>query len=580
MGRRRFATILGLAVALIMASFVLVTGSNQATALSLEDYFSYSYQAQLSKASVSEGESFSVFVQGEAICKEDLPLSPSKAEVTSRVVAQHQMSGLGVTLNAGYSVTIQPFPAKKGERVPISQVVPLQFPKGSEPGAYQVVGQLESASVTVGPLSISVKQYLPQSQVVGTVTHVGGTSPAGSGGPAPPPVFPGTTVVTDIITPQGVFTQDIVAYSYDQAAWLTIPRGTAGLKADGTSLREITIVKFVEPPSPPVNTAVITLVYDLGPDGATFNPPIQLTLRYDPALIPKGVAQENLVIGMWDKKTGKWVELDSKVDPASRTISAKVSHFTAFTVLVHTRPAAFVTSNLKITPEQVDIGQEVTIKAVITNTGDLKGSHLVELKIDGVTVASHEVALAGQSSQEVSFTYTAKASGICRVVIGTLAGAIVVKEVAPTTTPRAPTIKPSPLILSELTISPANAIVGETVYVTVTVANVGESREDSRIILKIDDVVVQSREIALEAGGSMELTFSITAVTPGSYTLSVDYLSGQLRVIPAQPVTSLVSSPPPLALHSPEAVKWPIVAGAVSACILLVTVLWRLVRRR
>ncbi len=335
------------------------------------------------------------------------------------------------------------------------------------------------------------------------------------------------------------------------------------------------MVEFKEPPPPPADTAVIGLVYDLGPDGATFEPPITLTIRYDPARIPEGIAQENLVIGMWDKKTGKWVELDSKVDPASRTISAKVSHFAAFTVLARTRPAAFIAGNLRISPEQVDIGQEITIKAVITNTGDLKGSHLVIFKVDGLTVASREVILAGQGSQEVSFTVTAKAAGTYRVTVDGLTGTFVVKEAVPPPPP----VKPAAFIVSGLVISPEKVSVGETVRITVTVTNVGETRGSLTLVLKMDGTAVQSGEITLEAGGSSEPTFTIATLTPGTFTISIDRLSGQLMVSPALPTTPLASSTPPV-LHSPEPVNWRLVVGALAAFIVLVTVLWRLLRRR
>ena len=582
MRRRTFGTtILWLAAALVLASGGLTTSGHPVAAESLGDFFAYSYQAQLSKAEVSAGESFSAFVQGEATTKVDLPVSPSKAEVTTRVVARHQSSGSEVILNSGYTVTIQPFPARKGDRVEIQRTVPLQFPVGSEPGSYQVVGELERATVTVAGVAISVTQYLPQSQVLGAVTCVDGTCPPGGAGGRPPAqVPPGTTVLTGLITSQGTFMEAVTAYSHDEAAWLTIPRGTVGLRADGTPLLEITMVEFSGPPSPPAGTTRVAPVYDLGPDGAIFNPPITLTMRYDPALLPEGADPEKLVIVAWDKSQGKWVELKTTVDTAGRTISAPVSHFSAFTGLVPSRLAAFTAGDLRISPVEVDVGEEVLIRALVTNTGDLRGSHLVTLKIDNRATASQEVTLAGGASEEVTFTVTVKAAGTYRVAVDTLTGTLVVKEVIPVGTPEAPAIKPKPFILSELTLSPADARVGETVQVGVTITNIGESRETIELVLKIDGVAVQSREVALDGGKSSRETFTVAAVTPGTFTVSIDRLSGQLTISPALPATPPSSPTTPPALQPPQPVNWPLAAGALAAFVVLVTVLWILLRRR
>ncbi len=114
---------------------------------------------------------------------------------------------------------------------------------------------------------------------------------------------------------------------------------------------------------------------------------------------------------MWDEGAGEWVNLDSIVDPETNTITAEVSHFTAFTVLAYTRPAAFVASDLSISPAEVDIGETVTISVLVTNIGDLTGSYEVSLKVDNVVVATKEITLAGGASQKVTFTTTKDVAG-------------------------------------------------------------------------------------------------------------------------------------------------------------------------
>jgi subtilase family serine protease len=288
-------------------------------------------------------------------------------------------------------------------------------------------------------------------------------------------------------------------------------------------------------------------------------------MRYDPALVPEGVAEEDLVIVMWDKEAGKWVELDSMVDPVSNTISAKVSHFTAFTVLAHTGPAAFVASNLRITPAQVDIGQEVAIKAVVANTGDLRGSHLVALKIDGVTVASREVTLAGRASQEVSFTITTRAAGTYQVTVDGLTGTFVVREVVPP-----PPVKPAAFIVSDLAISPDRVNVGETVRITVTVTNVGETGGSHEVVFMIDGKKVFSTEVTLAGGESREASFATVAEAPGTYSVTVDGLTG----------TFTVETVPPVKPPVKPVVNWPLIIGIVAGVVIIAVAIWLIIRRR
>jgi hypothetical protein len=203
----------------------------------------------------------------------------------------------------------------------------------------------------------------------------------------------------------------------------------------------------------------------------------------------------------------------------------------------------------------------------------------VTLNIDDRVTASREVALAGGTSQELSFTVTVKAAGTYQVTVDTLTGTLIVKEVVHEATPEVPAIKPEPFILSELTVLPTSASVGEKVLVSVNITNIGESRETSELVLKIDGVAVQSREVTLEGGESARQTFTVAAVTPGTFTVSVDRLSGQLTVSEALPATPPSSSTPP-ALDSPEPVEWRLMAGALAAFVVLVAVLWWLLRRR
>ena len=157
---------------------------------------------------------------------------------------------------------------------------------------------------------------------------------------APPSRPAGVTDISDIIDEEGVFTEPLTAESEDAKVELAVDEGTTGLTKQDLPLSELSIIEMAEPPAPPADTDVIGLTYDLGPDGATFDPPITITFTYDEADIPEGVDEEDLVIAFWDEETDEWVVLeDVTVDPVANTISASASHFTAFTVLAIIPPA-------------------------------------------------------------------------------------------------------------------------------------------------------------------------------------------------------------------------------------------------
>jgi len=496
-------------------------------------------------------------------------LSPSEASLTGCIIAEHQTSGAEVTLNSGYTITISPFP-QKGETTPVSEVVALQFPTGSQSGTYSVVGELIEAKVKAIGIWWDVTDYLPSSEPMGSLTYTassggGGGSWGGGGGtstPTAPTLAPGTSDVSDFVSTDGAFTEAVVTESADALCKLSIDEGTKGLTRRGAPLTEITMTEMEEPPSSPEDSNVIGLVYDLGPDKATFDPPIILTFTYDESLIPEGVVEENLVIAIWDEETSEWVNLDCAVDPETNAISAEISHFTSFTVLAYTRPAAFVASDLSITPIEVDIGDGVTISALVANTGDLAGTYEVILKINNVVIDTKGVTLDGGASQTVTFTTSRDIAGSYTVNVDALSGTFVVK----------PPPAPAAFTTSALSVTPAEVDIEERVTISVLVANTGDLADTYKVTLKINNVVVDTKDVTLDGGASQKVTFVISRDVAGSYTVNVDALSGTF-VVKAAP-------PPPVSPVPPKPIDWWLIGSIIAGCITIGVVIALVVRRQ
>ena len=110
-----------------------------------------------------------------------------------------------------------------------------------------------------------------------------------------------------------------------ERATLTIPAGTIVKDVAGNPLSTSLTTLYTKTIAESIGAIT---AHDLGPGGTTFTPSIALTIKYDPAEIPAGMSESDLVIKLYDGTT--WISLDTTVDTAMHTTTAKVSHFTIF----------------------------------------------------------------------------------------------------------------------------------------------------------------------------------------------------------------------------------------------------------
>lgn len=84
----------------------------------------------------------------------------------------------------------------------------------------------------------------------------------------------------------------------------------------------------VQESTEPTNRA--TVAYEFGPPGTVFVEPITVTLAYDPGTLPPGVSEDQLGLHfrVGDPAEDRWfLQPGNVVDPVSKTVSAKVAHF-------------------------------------------------------------------------------------------------------------------------------------------------------------------------------------------------------------------------------------------------------------
>lgn len=358
-----------LVVTLLLVASIVPISSSPASAIGISDYFSYSYTVQFSNSMVTTGTAFNATVEANATCVNALPLSPSEASITGRMVAVHQLSGARVTLNSSYTVTISPFPSRQGESTRVSQVLPLQFSPESEFGAYSVVVELIEAKVKAGIIWIPVTAYLPSFQSVGSVTYA--SSSGGGGGfpapslspplapspPPPPPAGPGTGSQTSPLVGTGLVgglaprdatgrtMASSTLTSSDGRIAIGIPAGTRAVSATGTLVESISVSTPSSPPPPPAGKNIVGAPFEVGPTGTSFDQLVTLTFPVDLTTLPPGTDPNSAVVAYFNTTTAQWFSLPTTFVPAgpggtsAATFQATTTHLTTFAILV-SRPTA------------------------------------------------------------------------------------------------------------------------------------------------------------------------------------------------------------------------------------------------
>ncbi|WP_292393247.1 hypothetical protein [Methanoculleus sp. UBA303] len=179
----------------------------------------------------------------------------------------------------------------------------------------------------------------------GTTSGGGGGSSKDPGSqlvydPSAPEVHTGRVSLTT--SPTGVVLESVTIRTADETCAVAIREGTTARDADGNPLGEVTTTRIAPadvPAAPPGTTVAIAL--SCGPAGATFNPPAVLTYTLSGeewAKIDKGATPK---VMWYNPETGKWQDVPATVDPATRTVTAQISHFSIY-ALVWTAPETVV----------------------------------------------------------------------------------------------------------------------------------------------------------------------------------------------------------------------------------------------
>jgi DNA gyrase inhibitor GyrI len=301
------------------------------------------------------------------------------------------------------------------------------------------------------PFSYTFTNVTDNHSIAASFASAGGTVGGGGftgGGGGSAPNLPGSTSIAPYTNSYGFFNLAALVKSEDGRVSLDIRQGVLAQNADATPLRSIKIVPVEKPADTPQDYYLVSLVYEITPERATFSPTIKLTVIYDSATLLDGTDLNSLRLAYFNRDTLKWEILSGIVDTYAKAVSTDISHFSVYALLgkkavppstttkpVPTlTPAQFSISDLILNPQSVTPGQTITVSAKVTNDGETGGSYDVNLKVNGVVASALTVTLAGRTSSDVTFSISRTDPGNFEVDVNGLKESFTVQQITPTTT--------------------------------------------------------------------------------------------------------------------------------------------------
>ena len=190
-------------------------------------------------------------------------------------------------------------------------------------------------------------------------------------------------------------------------------------------------------------------------------------------------------------------------------------------------PLPPILSDLIITPEEIELGEEVTISLLVENIDSQSITYIVTMRIGELTLLV-DVDLEPYEAETVSQTLTPEAEGTYEVTVDGMTGSFTV-----IVTPPPPPPRPAEFVVSDLTVSLDEVSVGDPVTVSVTVTNIGEEEGECIVVLKTT-LGADSWEVTnyhtVDGGESETSEFTLTPNVDGIYTVEINGLLGSFTV--------------------------------------------------
>ena len=193
---------------------------------------------------------------------------------------------------------------------------------------------------------------------------------------------------------------------------------------------------------------------------------------------------------------------------------------------------SFEVLSLDITPPKITTAEKATIEVEIRNNDVKDATYNVPLMVNGVADDRRSVTLAPGATESITFMLTRSHPGTYSISVGSSESTLVVE-------------KPSPpeFRLSDLEINPVEVDVGDDIVITAKISNVGGTQGSYTAELKIDGITIEKEQLTISAGADYKLVFKLCKCLPGTYKVTLGYLTSQFLV--KEPPRPIINYTPP-----------------------------------
>ena len=137
---------------------------------------------------------------------------------------------------------------------------------------------------------------------------------------------------------------------------------------------------------------------------------------------------------------------------------------------------------------------------------------------------------------------------------------------------------PASFSISSLSVNPSQVAPGEEAIVTVTVTNTGGSKGDYDVVLFLDGTSKDQKGLSLEPGGNETVSFTLTLMAEGDYTIDIAGNARELTV-KAPATTEAQGRVAEVAVEQPND-WWPLASGIAGGLLVAGTLTYVLVWRK
>ena len=192
----------------------------------------------------------------------------------------------------------------------------------------------------------------------------------------------------------------------------------------------------------------------------------------------------------------------------------------------------FAVLSFEVEPQQIIVGDEVTVKATISNIDGEDKVFDIALMVNNVAENRDIVAIPSDGTEEVVFSLVEHKAGNYKIAIGDKSTTLVVLAVPP-----------PEFHIFEFEINPTKVVVGDKVVICGKVKNTGGSKGSYVAQLMINDQQREAQTVNLKPGEDILVIFSFVDNEPGTYVVTLGDSEGTYEVTePVEPTR--IKKPP------------------------------------